>query len=284
MFNQTIKGNIPNSSIMVSGPPSGEPTPEGRASAIHYHDELELIQIYEGEFVCRVADKDYSAKAGQVIFVNSRVPHETFRTTPCKIGLLQFRESEFSEGELGRIVRYSLRFQSQLSHPVAVFDSAYLFSALEELMREVKKKDPSYEMFVKAGVYRTLGYLYREGVLSDAERLTNTREVQRILPLLSYVNENFAEDITLEKASEMLGFDRSYFCRIFKSATGATFTEYLNFVRICKAEKRLQKTRDSILEVSESVGFSSVSYFNRIFRKYRNCSPSFYRTVLCRNM
>lgn len=284
MFNQTIKGNIPNSSIMVSGPPMGAPSPEGRASSIHYHDELELIQIYEGDFVCRVADKDYRATAGQVIFVNSRVPHETFRHTPCRTGLLQFRESEFSEGELSRIVRYSLRFQSQLSHPVAVFDSPYLFAVLEELMSEERQKAPSYEMFVKAGVYRALGYLYREGVLSDAERMSNTREVQRILPLLSYVNENFAEDITLERASEMLGFDRSYFCRIFKAATGATFTEYLNFVRICKAEKRLQKTRDSILEVSEAVGFSSVSYFNRIFRKYRNCSPRFYRTVLCSNM
>ena len=83
----------------------------------------------------------------------------------------------------------------------------------------------------------------------------------------------------------MMGFDRSYFCRIFKSAIGATFTEYLNFVRICKAEKKLATTSESILEISAEVGFSSVSYFNKIFKKYKNCSPSAYRsTAYCNNM
>ena len=82
----------------------------------------------------------------------------------------------------------------------------------------------------------------------------------------------------------MLNFDPSYFCRIFKSAIGATFTEYLNFVRVCKAEKMLSRTNNSILDISEAVGFSSVSYFNRVFKKYRNCSPRAYRTTECKNI
>ena len=105
------------------------------------------------------------------------------------------------------------------------------------------------------------------------------REVQKILPILSYINQSYAENITLEDASERLNFDPSYFCRIFKTATGATFTEYLNFVRISKAEKMLSKTRQSILEISEAVGFSSVSYFTRMFKKYRSCSPRVYHTA-----
>ena len=75
----------------------------------------------------------------------------------------------------------------------------------------------------------------------------------------------------------MLNFDPSYFCRIFKQATGATFTEYINFVRVCKAERMLARSDVSILDISEAVGFSSVSYFNRIFKKYKSCSPRFYR-------
>ena len=96
---------------------------------------------------------------------------------------------------------------------------------------------------------------------------------------MTYINKNYADDLALEDMSAMLGFDRSYFCRIFKSATGATFTEYLNFVRICKAEKRLSEGNDSILDISAEVGFSSVSYFNKVFKKYRNCSPSLYRSA-----
>jgi YesN/AraC family two-component response regulator len=121
-------------------------------------------------------------------------------------------------------------------------------------------------------------------VLVDTEQFFQTKEVQKILPALEYVNRNYNEEISLESVSVMLGFGPSYFCRIFKTATGATFTEYLNFVRICKAEKMLARTNNSILEISETVGFSSVSYFNRVFKKYRNCSPRGYRLAEYKNI
>ncbi len=282
--NETVKSNIPNTTVRAIGTGIDFSAPAGQESTLHYHDELEFICVYEGTFVCTVYDKEYVAEAGDVIFVNARVPHSTTRLTSCRKGLLQFRESEFNDNEISKIIKYSMRFQSQVYYPVKVFSSKELFDAIDNIFHETTDKKKSYEIFVRSSVYRVLGILYREGVLSDAERVYNTREVQRILPVLSYVNANYADNITLETASDKLGFDQSYFCRIFKTATGATFTEYLNFVRICKAENMLLKTHDSILEISEAVGFSSVSYFNRIFKRYRNCSPRFYRTVVCCSM
>ena len=91
--------------------------------------------------------------------------------------------------------------------------------------------------------------------------------------------------MSLEEISSMLGFNESYFCHIFKQATGTTFTEYLNFVRVCKAEKMLSQNKGSITEIAEAVGFCSVSYFNRIFKKYKNCSPGYYRHLnYCKNI
>ncbi len=279
MRNETVKNNIENIAVRVNVP--DEISEPGPASSVHYHDELEFITVCEGSFECVVNDKRYVAYAGDVIFINSGIPHSTNKLTPCKTGLVQFRENEWTDGNITKIIKYSMRFQSQLSYPVAVFNDKDLFMAMEELFSEVEEKRRSYEIFVKSLVYRVMGILYRKGVLSDAERVYNTREVQKILPALYLVNSSYAEDVTLERASEELGFDRSYFCRIFKAATGATFTEYLNFVRICKAERMLRDARDSILEISEAVGFSSVSYFNRIFKKYRGCSPRAYRTMVC---
>lgn len=284
MRNETVKSNIPNTTVRAWRPNLEIAVPAGDESTLHYHDELEFICVYEGRFSCTVYDKEYIAEAGDVIFINARVPHSTLRLTPCKKGLLQFRESEFNDNEIAKIIKYSMRFQSQVYYPIKIFSSPALFDAINDIFDETAEKQKSYEIFIKSNIYRILGILYREGVLSDAERLYSTREIQKILPILSYVNANYAENITLEQVSDRLGFDQSYFCRIFKTATGATFTEYLNFVRICKAENMLVKTHDSILEISEAVGFSSVSYFNRIFKRYRNCSPRFYRTVVCCSM
>lgn len=284
MYNETVKGNVINTALRASmDPPPGVREP-GVVCQLHYHDELEFLCVYEGEFGCTVYDKEYVAKKGDVIFINSRVPHFTRRITPARVGLVQFKESDFIDSEITKIIKYSMRFQSQVSSPIRIFRSEELFEAVNLILLEVAEKKNSYEIFVRSGAYRVLGILYREGVLSDSERLYNTREVQKVLPILSYINSAYQENLTLDSVSAKLGFDQSYFCRIFKTATGATFTEYLNFVRICKAEKMLLKSRDSILEISEAVGFSSVSYFNRIFKRYRNCSPRTYRSVICCRM
>ena len=81
----------------------------------------------------------------------------------------------------------------------------------------------------------------------------------------------------------MQNLNPSYFCRIFKRASGSGFIDYLNFVRICKSEKLLAAGTKSILDVSYDVGFSSVSYFNRIFKKYKNCTPTEYRRAQYEN-
>ena len=283
MVNETVRGNVTNTTVRAHIE-TEKKSNIGIVSAMHYHEELELLPVYEGSLRCTVYDKEYIAKAGDVVFINSRVPHSTSRDEPSRTGLLQFKESDFNDNEFARLVKYSMRYQSQVYYPIKIFSMKELFGVVDDILTETLEKKKSYEIFVKSGIYRILGILYREGILSDADKMYNTGEIKKILPILSYINNNFSENITLEFASRQLGFDQSYFCRIFKIATGATFTEYLNFVRICKAEKMLVKSHESILNISEAVGFSSVSYFNRIFKRYRNCSPRAYRTVVCANI
>ena len=277
MENELIKRNIPDVSIMASM--QERPFGPGVACRLHYHDELELIVVYEGFISCVANGKEYEAGPGEVIFINSRVPHQTYRKTDNLIGLIQFKESEFSENEAVGALKYSVDFNTTLYTPVKVYRDKEMFSVSDELLRESGERRVGYGAFVRSAVFRILGLLYRDGVLADAAKLYSKREIQKILPLLSFLNENYARQISLDEASAILGFDPSYFCRVFKAATGATFTEYLNFVRVSKAESRLDDGCETMLEISEAVGFSSVSYFNRIFKKYKGCSPGVYRTA-----
>ena len=277
MENELIWRNVPDVSVLASmqeralGP--------GVASPLHYHDEIEFIVVYEGIISCTAYGREYEAGPGEVIFINSRVPHSTYRKTEHRIGLIQFREGDFSQNGTEGILTYRPILKASQNMPVKIYNTGELFSVADELLRESAERDTGYGVFVRSCIFRLLGILYRDGVLTDSERLYTTREREKIMPILSYLNENYAKQITLDRASAMLGFDTSYFCRIFKAATGATFTEYLNFVRISKSESRLSEGKESILEISEAVGFSSVSYFNRIFKRYKGCAPSVYRTA-----
>lgn len=283
MKNEIVKRNV--TKLLPIFANLGDATPTARTlSALHRHDELEFLPIYQGVFHCYTeSGACFDAVPGDVIFINSGVPHATACEDGTRNGLLQFKQKDFLDTEVERVVRYSSRLDRLSEAGVRILHDREFFDTVDRLFREVAQKQTAYEMFAKGRVYDILGFLYRAGILTDAEKIYNSKEVQKILPALSYINEKYAEDIDLSEISALLGFDPSYFCRIFKSAIGATFTEYLNFVRICKAEKLIAKGESSILEIADAVGFSSVSYFNRIFRKYHSCSPSYYRTVQYKN-
>ena len=278
MKEQNIKFNIPKLAIFAKG--AIQDNKIGRISELHYHDELEFLNIHSGKLSCRVDGVDYFAQKGDIVFVNAGIPHETFSyDDTTRYTLVQFRESQFVNTEIRKIIKYSVKFQSWEGAPVRILHSEDIASALEEIVAECERSARAYEILVRSYVLRIIGLLYRDKILYDGEEAFASDAVQKILPALTHINSNYHEDIRLEDMSSLLGFDRSYFCRIFKLATGATFTEYLNFVRICKAEKLLATTTSTVLDISADVGFSSVSYFNRIFKKYKNSSPSIYRSA-----
>ncbi len=120
--------------------------------------------------------------------------------------------------------------------------------------------------------------LRRQGILSETVQ-KKIEEINKIRPALEYINENYAEEISTLDLSRMMNFNETYFCRLFKNIVGTNAINYINFVRVCKAEKLLKKNV-SLLEVATQSGFSSLSYFNRVFKKYNHYPPSEYKQII----
>lgn len=94
-----------------------------------------------------------------------------------------------------------------------------------------------------------------------------------VMQARNIIDQNFSEDLSLDKVSEELFVTPSYLSRLFKKHMGVTFSDYLNEIRIQKAEELLNTTQYKIWEIAELVGFHSVEYFSRVYRKKRGHSP-----------
>ena len=81
----------------------------------------------------------------------------------------------------------------------------------------------------------------------------------------------------LDLILEPFHFSRPYMCRAFQRYLGCTMTEYLNDIRLQQAAYRLLYTDDTVLSICNTVGISSVSYFNTIFKKKYGASPQNFR-------
>ena len=94
---------------------------------------------------------------------------------------------------------------------------------------------------------------------------------------LEYVNKNIALNIGIDDICSAVNISKYYFCRQFKIHTGMTVMRYILKTRIILAKSALKKTNLSVSEISEKYGFSSLSYFSRVFKEEVKCSPIEYR-------
>lgn len=97
---------------------------------------------------------------------------------------------------------------------------------------------------------------------------------------LRYMESNFHEPMTLDRAAGEAGMSVSCFERYLKNQTGMTFTAFLNSLRIARAKELLQADHAPMLQIALACGFSNQSHFNRVFRKVAGVTPGEYRKAL----
>lgn len=104
--------------------------------------------------------------------------------------------------------------------------------------------------------------------------------VQHIREITSHLVNHYKQQLLLKDIADHVGLSPFYLERLFKQETGDTPRSYLEKIRVDKAAHLLQSTTQTNLEICFEVGFQSPSNFYRVFRRWKNCSPSEYRTRL----
>lgn len=105
----------------------------------------------------------------------------------------------------------------------------------------------------------------------------NNSESPAIQKAKQYLEDHKTDPISLVEISKYLNVSTFYFCKMFKKATGFTFTEYLSRIRIEKAKNLLLNPNLRVSEIAFEVGFQSLTHFNRVFHKIVGQSPTNYR-------
>ena len=95
--------------------------------------------------------------------------------------------------------------------------------------------------------------------------------------VLKYVELHYGEKLTIEQMANLAGFSSSHFMKYFKTTMGQSFIDYLNDYRLVMASRLLLSSEDSVLEIAQEVGFTNISYFNRIFKRRFEMTPREYR-------
>lgn len=118
-------------------------------------------------------------------------------------------------------------------------------------------------------------------MLDFADRVEKSGDIGRKLSqqtkkILDYLNEHYAEPITLQDAANYMGISGTHVSRLIKNDIGETFITLLNKIRIRESIRLLRSGRYKVYEIAEMVGYSNYAYFFQIFKKQTGVSPKDY--------
>jgi len=107
----------------------------------------------------------------------------------------------------------------------------------------------------------------------ETDRFARTNQVK----LLSFIQEHYQEDISVQDISDYMGYSEVHSCRLFKQYFGQNFVSYLAEFRMKKAAGYLLHTHMSIKEIGKAVGYNNSNYFAKVFHRLYGMTPSEYR-------
>lgn len=145
----------------------------------------------------------------------------------------------------------------------------------DEMLYIINHKDDS-PFHLNGHLYLFIDSFVKSSAITQISKSNNLRDFY-IKEALSFIEQNFQNDITVEEIAACCGLNRSYFGKIFHEVLGKSPQEFLISYRMTKATELLKLTSLSIAEVGSAVGYSNQLHFSRAFKKIYGISPRQWR-------
>ncbi len=244
----------------------------------HTHDFPEIGIILEGKGTYHMNDEYVQVQEGDVLIFNPGVGHESIIEPdgePRKEYFVGFTDVHFKGMRENCI---DLPDGANIIHLDGKARRT-LFRICEEMERENEARRPGRYFMLKSYLIQFLLHLVREQ-MGPAEPVKGRefgygKKKDTAESIADYLEEHYAEKISLDQIAENMYLSPFYISKIFKSEIGESPIHYLIRVRMEKAKELLEKGSDlSITEIAEQVGYDDVYHFSKLFKKAYGMSPS----------
>ena len=253
--------------------------PSGR---LHFHNCLEIGICHSHSGTMEFYGEPLSFQEGDITVIPRNVPHTTYSTkgTESRWSYLFFDSQELLKGLLPSTWKnFDLSLSAFSNYKRILSQEAYpqISQLVYYIIKELEEQRPSYQISVRGLILSLFIELTRIQSLGNNMKNLSPDNSLVIAPALDYIEDNYMQQFSIEFLADLCHWSPTHFRRVFHEIMGTSPLDFLNNTRIMKACNFLRSTEDSILDISEKVGFHSVSSFNRYFIKIMQMSPREYR-------
>ena len=258
----------------------------------HWHQEVELVYILEGKVEALVDEESFILSAGQGIFINQNVLHAFRRVENHDAVFFSIVFHPAIVFGYGRAALAVIKYISPISENPNVKHfllnkentcTATILELMLKIRNDYISEQFGYELTCKAYIcllWNELLKLPREDAIINIKPKRITQDEQRVKAAITYMEQHFTEPITLDDIAQSVHLSKSECCRCFQRMLHQTPFECLLKYRIFYATRLIQQqdpNAENISNLAITVGFSNISYFNKVFKRYLNMTPTEYK-------
>ena len=251
--------------------------------------DCRLFYIKNGEGEIVIEGKKYFFEKNTLIIFQSGTKYKFIVREPINIISVNF---DFTQDNCHHISPYAtvqvknnetlplgtekIQFENAnvLENPIVIRNFS-TNGILKNMLSEISIKPPFYREKTSLLLKNLIIDIVRTAALSEQSNLEN-----KLNKVLSYIQENYDENITNEQLAKIVNYHPYYLNRVFKKYTGVTLHKYLLDYRISMAENMLLSTEITVEKIAEQVGFNSTTCFISYFKKVKFLTPSQFRNKI----
>lgn len=253
----------------------------------HWHNEFEIIYIKKGKGLISIDLDYYEVKENDIVII---LPGQLHSIEQESINTMEYENMIFSMDLLSSkhddvcADNYFIPLNKRLIQLPSILNSENceyfdkLANCLDNIDEVCSHFDKGYELQIKAYLYLFFGTLFNK-TPKNTIPIKKRKSLDKLKVIIKYVENNYANDISIDDMAKLCDFSQSHFMKFFKSNMDVSFIDYLNNYRLTIASRLLISSSSSILAIAMESGFDNLSYFNRLFKKKFDMTPSQFRKM-----
>jgi len=254
----------------------------------HWHEELEFTLVREGRMAYYVDMVPLQVRSGDLLIISPNTLHSAHEIPDYSAltdslvfhpNLLGYQDRDACTMKyVEPLMKNTVRFKV-LYHPA---DEGYaeLLHSFNDLWECSESRLPGFEIELKEKLFHLLSLIFKYGSCTWISPDTGVPQYEfKIKQVLSYIQHNYTEQITVSRLAEISNFSEVHFMNLFRKSIGCTSMEYVNSYRLAMAAASLENADSTIMNIALENGFRNISYFNRMFLKKFHMTPNAYRRL-----
>ncbi|AFC29185.1 AraC family transcriptional regulator [Paenibacillus mucilaginosus 3016] len=246
----------------------------------HFHSTYEIYYLMSGKREFFIKDRTMVIREGDLVIIAPNILH---RTTNAEMPMHErfivnmHEQDMMTAGGYNEILQ-PLFEKDYLIVPCSLHDRLSVDALVHGVIQEMQERKPGFEMYAQTLVLQLLITCCRLLRHNTMEPLVSPSPMhERISEIVQYINSRYMDELSLNLLADTFYVSPYYLSRFFKEATGFTFVEYVNSVRIKEAKKLLERSTLKVNLIAKKVGFGSITHFGRVFKAVTGHAPLYYR-------